>query len=219
MPILFIQHWDVTPGEYEDYASFIINDYNPNMQKMGIPLVGGYYVKIGEGPRIVAVSTVHETANLRSIMSSRDYEDLLSRLFRYVWKYSNKVYVPSGRIQEGPYRAQAGVVKFNHYYNILQGMERDHLRFVKEECMPALEELQIPLTGGYRMILGEGPRIMAECTARNIPAVAEALENSVYKKLMKTLKNKYATDYSSRVLAPTGRVEAPYLVEKMLKDY
>ena len=140
-------------------------------------------------------------------------------MFEYVWKYSNKVYVPSGRIQEGPYRVQTGVVKFTHYYNILQGMEQEHLLFIKEECMPALEKLKIPITGGYRLIIGEGPRIMAECTARNIPAIAEAVEAPIYRKLMKTLKNKYATDYSSRVLASTGRVETPYLVSQMLKNF
>ncbi|MDR3553650.1 MAG: hypothetical protein P4L55_02730 [Syntrophobacteraceae bacterium] len=219
MPILFTQHWDVRPGKYDEYVSFVSTDYNPNMYRMGIPLVGGYYVKIGEGPRIVAVSTVDETDNLRRTISSSEYQALVSRLHQYVWKYSNKVYVPSGRIQEGPYRVQAGVVKFNHYYNILLGMEKEHLRFVKEECVPALAELKIPMTGGWRLIIGEGPTIMAECTARNIPVIAEAVETSLYRKLLKQLKNKYATDYSSRVLAPTGRVEVPYLVDQMLKNF
>ena len=219
MSILFTQYWDVMPGKYEEYVTFISNDYNPNMHKMGIPLVGGYYVKIGDGPRIVAVSTVDETDNLRRTISSKEYQALASRLFQYIWKYSNKVYVPSGRIQEGPYRVQTGVVKFNHYYNILQGMEQEHLKFVKEECIPALEELKIPMTGGYRLIIGEGPRILAECTARNIPTIAEAVETAIYRRLMKKLKNKYATDYGSRVLAPTGRVEVPYLVGQMMKNF
>ena len=51
MPILFIQHWDVIPGKFEEYSSFISTQYNPAMHGMGIRLVGGYYVKIGEGPR------------------------------------------------------------------------------------------------------------------------------------------------------------------------
>lgn len=219
MPILFVQHWDVMPGKYEDYVSFITSDYIPGMYSIGLRLVGGYYVKIGEGPRIHAPATLDEGANLRRVLCSREFRLLSSKLLDYVWKYANKVYVPTGRIQEGPYRIQTGVVKFNHYFNILQGMEEEHLKFVKEECMPALEELKIPLTGGWRMIIGSGPRILAECTAKNIATVAEAVDTSAYRRLMRTLKNKYATDYSSRVLAPTGRVEVPYLLTEMMKNF
>ncbi|MDR3568660.1 MAG: hypothetical protein P4L43_11600 [Syntrophobacteraceae bacterium] len=219
MSILFAQFWDVMPGKYDDYVTFIGADYIPNMYKMGIPLVGGYYVKIGEGPRIVALSTVDEAENLRHTISSREYQLLSSRLLEYVWNYSNKVFAPSGRIQQTPYRVQTGVVKFNHHYNILRGMEEEHLKFIKEECMPTLEELKIPLTGGWRLIIGSGPRILAECTARNIATVADAVDTSLYRKLMRTIKNKYATDYSSRVLAPTGRVEVPYLVDQMMKKF
>ena len=219
MPILFTQYWDVMPGKYEEYVSFISTSYIPNMHKMGMPLVGGYYVKIGEGPRIVAVSTVDQADNLRRTITSREYRHLSLNLLEYVWKYSNKVYVPSGRIQESPYRVQTGVVKFNHYYNILRGKEDEHLKFVKEECVPALEELKIPLTGGWRLIMGSGPRILAECTAKNIVTVAQAADTSLYRKLMRTIKNKYATDYGSRILTPTGRVEVPYLIDQMMKNF
>ena len=65
MAILFTQYWDVIPGRTDEYSSFITHTYIPSLQKMGIQLVGGYYVAVGEGPRIVAVATVDETENLR----------------------------------------------------------------------------------------------------------------------------------------------------------
>ncbi len=219
MPILFTQYWDVMPGKFEEYASFISGEYIPALQKMGIRLVGGYYVKIGEGPRIVAVATVDEAENLRRTISSREYRILSARLLEYVWKYSNKIYIPTGRIEEGPYRIQTGVWKLNHYYNILQGMEVEHLRFIKEEFVPALKELNIPLTGGWRLIVGSGPRILGECTAKGVVAIAEAIDTSLYRRMMRTLKNKYITDYSTRILARTGRVEVPYLLNEMMKNF
>jgi len=33
------------------------------------------------------------------------------------------------------------------------------------------------------------------------------------------LISKYVIDYSSRILAPTGRIELPYLLEKMMKGF
>jgi hypothetical protein len=219
MAILFVQHWDVMPGKFDDYSSFVTHEYNPALQNLGIHLVGGYYVAVGEGPRIVAVATVDETDNLRKTLSSREYRFLSAKLLEYVWKYCNKVYVPSGRIQEGPYRIQTGVWKFNHYYNILRGKEEEHLKFVKEECLPGLEELKISLTGGWRLVVGSGPRTLAECTGRSIVDIAKAIDTALFRKLVRTLKNKYATDYSSRILAPTGRIEVPYLMNEMMKRF
>ncbi|MFH0788288.1 MAG: hypothetical protein V2B13_11830 [Pseudomonadota bacterium] len=219
MAILFTQYWDVIPGKFDDYSTFVTQEYNPSLQKLGIRLVGGYYVAVGEGPRIVAVSTVDETENLRKTLSSREYGVLSNKLLEYVWKYSNKVYVPSGRIQEGPYRIQTGVWKFNQYYNVLPGREGDHLKFVKEECRPGMEELKLPITGGWRLVVGTGPRILAEATGRNIVDIAQAIDTSLFRKLVRTLKNHYATDYSSRILAPTGRIEVPYLMSEMMKKF
>jgi hypothetical protein len=219
MAILFTQYWDVMPGKFDEYSSFVTHQYNPTLEGLGIKLVGGYYVAVGEGPRIVAVATVDDTDNLRKALSSRDYRIVSNQLLSLVWKYSSKVWLPTGRIQEGPYRIQTGVWKFNQLYNILRGKEEEHRRFVKEECIPGMEELKVPITGGWRMIIGSGPRILAECTGRNMVDIAQAIDSSLFRKLVRTLKNNYATDFSSKILAPTGRVEVPYLMSAMMKKF
>jgi hypothetical protein len=219
MAILFTQYWDVMPGKFDEYSSFVTHQYNPALEKLGIKLVGGYYVAVGEGPRIVAVATVDDTDNLRQALSSREYRTISNQLLSLVWKYSSKVWLPTGRIQEGPYRVQTGVWKFNQIYNVLRGKEEEHRRFVKEECVPGMEELKVPVTGGWRLIIGSGPRILAECTGRNIIDIAQAIDTSLFRKLVRTLKNNYATDFSSKILAPTGRVEVPYLMSEMMKKF
>jgi hypothetical protein len=219
MAILFTQYWDVIPEKFDEYSGFVTHEYNPTLERLGIKLVGGYYVAVGEGPRIVAVASVDDAENLRQALASREYREISSRLLSLVWKYSSKIWLPTGRIQEGPYRIQTGVWKFNQLYNVLRGKEEDHRRFVKEECLPGMEELKIPITGGWRLVIGSGPRILAECTGRNIVDIAQAIDTSLFRKLVRTLKNNYATDYSSKILAPTGRVEVPYLMSEMMKKF
>jgi hypothetical protein len=219
MSILFVQHWDVMPGKFDEYGTFISNYYNPGLAKLGIRLVGGYYVKVGEGPRVVAVATVDEADNLRRAISSREYRELSARLSEHVWKYSNKIYVPVGRTEKAPYVIQTGVFKLTHYYNVLHGMEEEHVKFVREEVIPTMEQLNIPVTGAWRMAIGSGPRMLAECTGRNLAVISEAIQSDQYRKAARTLKNKYTTDYSSRILAPTGRIEIPYLLSEMMKNF
>lgn len=219
MSILFTQYWDVIPGKWDEYSEFVSNEYNPAVERLGIKLLGGYYVAVGEGPRIIAVATVEETDYLRKILATDEYRRILARLHQLVMKYSSKLYVSSGRIKEGPYKIQMGAWKFNQYYNVLPGMEEEHYRFVKEECIPGMAKLGVPITEGWRLVIGSGPQILAECTGRKLEDIARAIDTSEFRKLVRSLKKKYATDYSSRILAPTGRIEVPSLVSQMLKGF
>jgi hypothetical protein len=219
MTILFTQYWDVIPGKFDEYSSFITTEYNPAMDRLGIKLLGGFYVAVGEGPRIVAVATVEESDYLRKILATDEYRLISAKLWTFVWKYSSKLWVSSGRVVEGPYNIQVGAWKFNQYYNVLPGMETEHYRFVKDECLPGLKQLGVPITGAWRLVIGDGPRILAECTAKNIVDIAKAIDTSEFRRLVRVLKKTYATDYSSRILAPTGRIEVPYIMREMMKGF
>jgi hypothetical protein len=221
MAILFTQYWDIMPGHFDDYSTFVMNEYVPTLQKLGIRLVGGYYVVVGEGPRVVAVAEVESLDSLHKNLATREYRIISNRLLEYAWKYNSKVWAPSGRIQvqESPYRIQTGVWKFNQYYNVLAGKEEEHYRFVKGECIPAMKNLGIPITAGWRLVVGTGPKILSESTARGIVDIAKAIDTPEFRSLVRKLKNEYATDYSSRILAPTGRIEVPYLMGEMMKKF
>jgi hypothetical protein len=219
MTILFTQSWDVIPGKWDEYSELVTNEYNPTLEKLGLRLLGGYYVAVGEGPRIVAVATVEEGDYLRKILATKDYRMISGKLLRLVQKYSSKLWVSSGRVKEGPYKIQMGAWKFNQYYNIVPGLEGEHYKFVKEECIPGMEKLGVPITQGWRLVIGSGPTTLAECTGRKLEDIARAIDSSEFRRLVRILKKSYATDYSSRILAPTGRIEVPSLLSEMLKGF
>lgn len=219
MAILYTQYWDVMPGKFDEYSSFASNEYIPSLQKLGIRLVGGYYVVVGEGPRIVAVAEVENVEGLQRTLATKEYRMLSERLLQYAWKYSSKVWAASSRIQESPYRIQTGVWKFNQYYNVLPGKEEEHYRFVKEECLPAMKEMGVPITGGWHLVVGTGAKTLAEATARGIVDIAKAVDTAEFRRLVRKLKDRIATDYSSRIMAPTGRIEVPYLMSEMMKKF
>lgn len=219
MPILFTQYWEIRPGRFDDYSYFVMNEYIPTLNKLGIRVVGGYYVAVGEGPRVRAVAEIENLDGLHRHLATSDYRIVSNRLFQYVWKYSSKVWAPSGKIQEGPYRIRTGVWKFNQYYNVLPGKEDEHYRFVKDECIPGMKALGVPITAGWRLIVGDGPRTLAESTAKSIVDIAKAIETNEFKSMVKKLKNEFAMDYSSRIMASTGRIDLPYLMSEMMKKF
>ena len=219
MGLLFVQGWDVIPGMMDSYENFIMQEYNPAMVNLNIRLVGGYYTAVGQGPRITAVAEVESLSQLDKSLSTSDYRKTYMKLLQFVWKYTSRVWSPVGRFSEEPYKIQTGIWKFTQYYNVLRGKEDAHYNFVKEECFPALQKLGIPITGSYNMVIGSGPRTLSESTAHDIVDIAKAISSSKFRTLIMELKNNYATDYNSKILAPTGRFEVPYLIGEMMKNF
>jgi hypothetical protein len=219
MTILFTQYWDVNSGEYDDYSKFISEEFNPGLEKLDMTLVGGFYVAVGSGPRIMAVAAVQNDRGLLAALSSREYRILSTNLMKYVYNYGSKVWIPTGMFRDQPFNIQTGAWKFNQYYDIVPGMEDKHNRFVREEAIPMMKGLGMPVTHGWRLSIGTGPKILAECTARTFADIAEAIDSAEYRKLARTLKKQYTTNFSSRILAPTGRVEVPYLIQGMMKGF
>ncbi len=219
MTILFSQSWDVITDKFDGYSTFVSNEYNPGLEAIGIKLLGGYYVAVGSGPRIIAVATVDKEESLLKALASREHRSISNKLMKLVNNYRNRVWLPSGRIQDETYRIQTGAWKFVQYYNLVPGKEEEHHRFVRDECLPGMTTLGIPVTGGWRLAIGSGPRFMAECTGRSIETIAGAINTSEFRRLVRTLKKKYAVDYSSRILAPTGRIEIPFLMREMMKGF
>jgi hypothetical protein len=219
MTSLFTQYWDVIPGKFDEYTAFITNEYIPTMERLGLKLLGGFYVAVGQGPRIIAVGTVEEQDYLRRILAKEEYRTVTDKLFELTCRYSSKLYVSSGRVTEGPYNIQTGAWKFNQYYNLVPGKEDEHYHFVKDECMPGMKDLGVPITGAWRLVIGDGPRILAECSSLSMVDIAKCIDTSLFRQLVRRLKKHFATDYSSRILAPTGRIEIPSLMRDMMKGF
>jgi hypothetical protein len=82
-----------------------------------------------------------------------------------------------------------------------------------------MKELRTPITGGWRLVIGDGPLILAECSARSMEDIARCVDTDLFRRLVRKLKKEYATDYGSRILAPTGRIEIPSMLSQMMKGF
>lgn len=219
MAVLFNQHWDIAPGKQEAYSDFLMSYYNPTLEKIGIKLVGGYYVTVGMGPRIIAVGLAQNLNELEEALASADYEEVTNRLMEFVTHYHSKILIPTGRVKMDGYKIQTGLWKFNQYWNLLPGMERQYTEFVTGDYIPTLEKLGLIVTAGWRVVVGSGPYILAESSAANLVDIARAIDTDEFRRVIRKLKSMYVTDYHSRILAPTGRIDLPYFMKEMMAHF
>lgn len=217
MAVLFSQHWDVASGKQNEYSDFVMTHYNPALERIGIHLVGGYYVAVGMGPRIIAVGVTQNLHDLEKALATEEYQEITSRLMAFVTHYHSKILVPTGRVQMDGYKIQTGIWKFNQYWNIVPGMEEEYVKFVKEDHLPTMEKLGVKVTAGWRVIVGSGPYIVSEGSAPGIVDIAKAIDTADFRRMVRKLKTTYVTDYHSRILAPTGRIDIPYFMQEMMK--
>ena len=219
MAVLFNQHWDLAPGKQQAYSDFLMTYYNPTLNKIGIKLVGGYYVTVGMGPRIIAVGLAQTLNELEGALASPEYEDITNRLMEFVTHYHSKILIPTGRVQMDGYKVQTGLWKFNQYWNLIPGMAKEYAEFVTADFIPTIESIGLQVTAGWRVVVGSGPYILAESSAPSIVDIARAIDNDEFRRVMLKLKTTYITDYHSRILAPTGRIDLPIFMKEMLANF
>src|SRR5574340_1243919 len=151
MTVLFNQHWEVSPGKHQAYSNFILTHYNSTLERIGIKVVGGYYVTV--------------------------------RLMAFVTNYHNKILVPTGRVKIDEYQVQTGLWKFNQYWNIIPGAEKEYSEFVASDHIPTLEKVGLEVTAGWRVVVGSGPYILSECSAASLIDIARAIDSDEYRKI------------------------------------
>ena len=179
MTTLFTQYWDVNPGEYDDHSKFISEEFNPGLEKLGLKLVGGFYVAVGSGPRILAVATMQNGSGLLAALASREYRILSTKLHDNIFTTTApRSGFPRACFGIKTFSIQTGAWKFNQYYDIVPGMETEHNDYVRNEAIPMMKQLGVPVTHGWRLSIGTGPRILAECTARTFADIAGAVDTS-----------------------------------------
>ncbi len=210
MSILFIQNWDIVPGKEDEYAAFVSDTYIPETTAPGFIPVGGYYVEVGFGPRVLAVYSADNVEVLAKEVTGQKFKDLNGRLKTMVLNYKRSVYEPTGAVKRGKYTIQKGVWKYNQYYDLRPGKKKEYSDFVINEHLPSMEKLDyVEVTGGWNTLFGGWNEIIAEFTFKDPVDIGRLLNNETFRRVTLKLRNEYAMNYQSRILRSTERFDEP----------
>jgi len=208
MAILFIQNWDIIEGKEDDYSNFISERYIPLTTTMGFVSVGGFYVEVGFGPRIIAVLSVDNVTDLSRIVSDRRIKNLNAELKKLVENYRAYVLEPTGRVKHEKYIIQKDVWKLNQYYDIRPGKKAAYAEFVLQEHLPTMQKIDyVEVTGGWNVLFGGGSEVIAEFTFWDPADIGKLLSNEEFQRITTRLKSVFVLNYASRILRCTERFD------------
>jgi len=90
----FNRHFDIDYNQYQTYKKFMEEEYIPTMERLGLKMIGKWYVALGPGPNTVHESTCPSVQQVLDVISSSEYQNLTSQLLTMVKGLGSKILVP-----------------------------------------------------------------------------------------------------------------------------
>jgi hypothetical protein len=94
-----IMTWDILPGREQEYFEFVVREFVPGMQRIGIQPTEAWFTQYGDQPQILTGGIADNLDEMQNALESEDWQDLRDQLAEFVTNFSMKVVKASGGFQ------------------------------------------------------------------------------------------------------------------------
>lgn len=91
MAVKLLMTWDILPGREQEYFEFVVRDFIPGVQRMGMEPSDAWYTMYGSQPQILAAMQMPSVTSLQKILNSSEWGELTQRLLDYVENFQLKI--------------------------------------------------------------------------------------------------------------------------------
>jgi len=99
MPAKLLMRWDVRPETESEYFEFLVHEFIPGLNKLGISDIQVWYTQYGECEQKLASGIANTIEKMQDALNSQAWEQLNDRLQEYVDDFSQKVIPATGGFQ------------------------------------------------------------------------------------------------------------------------
>ena len=99
MSVKVIMTWDIAAERDQEYFEFVIGEFVPGVQRLGLQPAEAWATIYGSYPQIQVGLLASDLPQARRILASADWALLQERLFGYVKNYSQKIVPVRGGFQ------------------------------------------------------------------------------------------------------------------------
>ncbi len=82
--------WDISEGKESEYYDFVVNEFIPRLQQLGLNDLQFWYTTYGEAEQIQASGIVPTKEQANTIINSEEWEDLTLQLSDLVEDFDQK---------------------------------------------------------------------------------------------------------------------------------
>ena len=91
MAVKLLMTWDILPGKEQEYFEFVVRDFIPGLQGLGMEPSDAWYTMYGEHPQIMTAVKMTSISSLQQNLESKDWLDLTQHLLEFVENFEYKV--------------------------------------------------------------------------------------------------------------------------------
>jgi hypothetical protein len=92
--VKLIMTWDILPGREQDYFEFVVRDFIPSLQRMGMEPSDAWYTVYGKQPQIMTAAQMPTLTALQDTLNTNEWQSLTRTILDYVENFEYKI-VPS----------------------------------------------------------------------------------------------------------------------------
>lgn len=99
MPAKLLMSWDVRPETESEYFEFLVHEFIPGLNKLGISDIQVWYTQYGDCEQKLASGIANTKEKMQDALTSNTWDQLNEKLQEYVENFSQKVIPATGGFQ------------------------------------------------------------------------------------------------------------------------
>ena len=99
MTVKVLMTWDISPEHEQEYFEFVIGEWIPGIQRMGLETVEAWATIYGNYPQIQVAMLAPSLLQAQQALGSAEWGQLREKLFTFVKNYSYKLVNSRGGFQ------------------------------------------------------------------------------------------------------------------------
>lgn len=91
MPVKIVMTWDISHDSEQEYFEFIISEFVPSMQRLGLQPLDAWATLYGEYPQIQVGMIASDADTAQRMLETAAWSSLREKLFEYIENFSYKI--------------------------------------------------------------------------------------------------------------------------------
>ena len=102
MSVKLLMNWDIKPGRDQEYFEFVVREWIPGIQRLGVQPTGAWYTvycRTKESSQMMTEGIAKDLEAMQGILGSDDWQSLHDKLQEFVHNYTQKIVHVTGGFQ------------------------------------------------------------------------------------------------------------------------
>lgn len=90
-PVKLLMSWDIIPGREQEYFEFVVREFVPGIQRLGIEPTEAWLTTYGKRPQILTGGVADDYDKMQGALGTSEWGSLRDRLLEFVTNFEWRV--------------------------------------------------------------------------------------------------------------------------------